>query len=223
MANYCSHCGKPMVQNANFCTHCGTTIKATELKQQLQHKRERVVGTEGPQKRNWIRTGIILGLLSLFGVWIYANLPKRGNPIIASQPVVAVAATYSQAPQQMVDISVRTENGKIVIPLEVVQHRKFVAFSSNNPQNTVPLLAYVSGEGKIITAVSMCEPCNSQRFHIQENKLVCNACGSTWELNSLESISGSCGKFPPDAVPNTIVGNEIQIEEAVVANWQRRI
>lgn len=222
MANYCSHCGKPMVQNANFCTHCGTTINGTELRQQLQHKREKVVGTEGPQK-NWIRTGIILGVLGLFGVWIYANLPKRGNPIIASQPAVTAAATYSQAPQQMVDISVRTENGKIIIPLEVVQQRKFVAFSYNNPQNRVPLLAYVSGEGKVITAVSMCEPCNSQRFHIQENRLICNACGSSWELDNLDAISGGCAKFPPDAVPNITVNNEIQIEENIVARWQRRI
>lgn len=212
-----------MVQNANFCTHCGTIIKGAELKQRLQHKREKVVGTEDPQKKNWIRTGIILGLLSLFGVWIYANLPKRGNPIIASQPVVAAAATYSQAAQQMVDIPVRTENGKIVIPLDVVQQRKFIAFSYNNPQNTVPLLAYVSGEGRIITAVSMCEPCNSQRFHIRGEEVVCNACGSTWKLDNLEAVSGSCSKYPPDVVPNVVVDNQIQIDEQIVARWQRRI
>jgi uncharacterized membrane protein len=211
------------VQNASFCTLCGKTAKGAEMKQRLQHKREKIEGTKGPQKKNWTRTGIILGLLSLFGVWIYANLPKSGNPIIASQPVVAAAATYSRASQQMVDIPVRTENGKIIIPLELVQQRKFVAFSYNTPLNTVPLLAYVSGEGKIITAISMCEPCNSQRFHIQENRLICNACGSTWELDDLEAISGGCSKFPPDVVPNTTVNNEIQINENIVARWQRRI
>lgn len=87
----------------------------------------------------------------------------------------------------------------------------------------MPLLAYLSEEGRIITAISMCEPCNSTAFHINGNELICNSCGTTWELDNLDAISGSCGKYPPDPIPSRVVGNQIQISELSVANWQRRI
>lgn len=123
----------------------------------------------------------------------------------------------------MFDVPSKVQNGKIIIPLDLLKERKFLAFNYTTERNNVPLLAYITGEGKILTAVSMCEPCNSTRFHIKGDKLVCNTCGSTWELNDLEAVSGSCGRYPPDALPNTIIGNDIQIDEQLVARWQRRI
>jgi hypothetical protein len=123
----------------------------------------------------------------------------------------------------MFDIPSRVEEGKIIIPLDVVKERKFVAFNYTTPTNVVPLLAYVSGEGKIVTAVSMCEPCNSKRFHMKGDKLICNSCGTTWEVDNLEAVSGSCGKYPPDALPNIVVGDQIQIDAQTVATWQRRV
>lgn len=69
----------------------------------------------------------------------------------------------------------------------------------------------------------MCEPCNSTEFHIEGNNLICNSCGTTWNLNDLNAISGSCGRYPPDPIPSMVVGNEIQIDEYLVTNWKRRV
>lgn len=150
------------------------------------------------------------------------SLPSYANPIIEQQPVVTGVVQYPASPTQMKPVPVKTENGKIILPLEMVLEKKFVAFDYQSPRGAIPLLAYLSPEGKVITAVSMCEPCNSTRFHIRSDELVCNSCGTTWALDNLAGISGACQEYPPDPLPSIIDGNEIQIEETAVASWTPR-
>ncbi|MBI4535650.1 MAG: DUF2318 domain-containing protein [Ignavibacteriae bacterium] len=224
MAHFCSQCGKPVMQGADFCTHCGASLTGKKtIRKEWQDKREKVIGQAGAPSRNWTRRLVIAGIIAAGIGWVYINMPEGGNAIIKAQPAVVTPASYSAAGEQMFDTPSRVENGKIVVPLELVKEREFVAFHYQAPNNLVPLLAYVSGEGKIVTAISMCEPCNSQRFHMKGENIVCNSCGTTWKIDSLEPVSGSCSKYPPDAVPNTVVGNEVQIDEHLVAQWHRRI
>lgn len=224
MANHCSQCGKPVLQSVKFCTHCGAALGDKNPQPQAwQRKREKVLGDPRPARRHRTKTLITGALIVLAIGWIYINMPESGNPIIKAQPVVVEPASYPATGQHMYDTPSRLENGKIILPLERLQEKKFVAFMYNAKTTVTPLLAYITGEGKVVTAVSMCEPCNSQRFHVRGEELVCNSCGSTWKLDNLEAISGSCGRFPPDAVPNEVVGNEVRIDEQIVAQWQRRI
>lgn len=223
MANFCSRCGKPIEQNARFCTSCGAPLmRLSPAKANWQDKRERVLGKQqsgGKNRATVVLTGLVVIAI---GGWVFLNLPSSGNPVLKALPVVATPAKYSQTAQQMGVVQASVDKGKIILPLDVVKEKRFVKFTYGDPVSGLPLLAYVSGEGKIVTAVSLCEPCNSTTFHIKGDKIICNTCGSTWELNTLEAVSGSCGKYPPDALPNTIVGNEIQIDERLVARWQRR-
>jgi uncharacterized membrane protein len=224
MSNFCSQCGKPVLQNADFCTNCGSSLAGKKpVRSEWEGKRERVLGNGQTRKRHRTKTAIMIAGIAIAAAWVYTNLPGSGNAIVKAQPVVLAPAKYSVAGQQMFDTPSRLENGKIILPLDLVKEKKFVAFHYQMSNNIVPLLAYVSGEGKIVTAISMCEPCNSQRFHIKGDELICNSCGSKWKVDNLEAISGSCSKYPPDAVPNSLVGNEIQIDEQLAATWQRRI
>ena len=224
MTNVCWHCKRTLAGEASFCTHCGASLKGKEsARETLQHKKEKVLGKQQSEQRRKLRPFLIVVVILVTGGWLVVNLPKKTNPVIVAQPVVAASMKYPDGGQQMFDIPVKIADGKIIVPLNVVMARKFISFLYSNSDNSVPLLAYISNEGRLVTAVSMCEPCNSKRFHIQGEKLVCNSCGSTWELNNLDAVSGACGKYPPDAIPSVISGNEIQIDEAVVANWQRRI
>lgn len=224
MSNYCSQCGKPVIQGADFCTHCGASLIGKKPARKEWHdKREKVIGQANLSGKNWKKRLVVAGAIAAFGGWIYYSMPDKGNVVIKAQPALVQAAMYSPAGQQMFDTPARVENGKIVVPLDLLKERKFIAFHYQAPNNLVPLLAYISGEGKIVTAISMCEPCNSQRFHMKGGDIVCNSCGTTWKIDNLEPVSGSCSKYPPDAIPNAVVGNEIQIDERVVAQWQRRI
>lgn len=224
MTSFCSQCGKPVLQGADFCTHCGATLTGKKpVRKEWQDKRAKVIGQMAPSKKRWTKRLVIAGIIAAGVGWVYINMPDSGNATIKAQPAIVEPAKYSPAGQQMLDTPSRVENGKIIVPLDLVKERKFIAFNYQTRNNLVPLLAYVSGEGKIVTAISMCEPCNSQRFHMKGEDIVCNSCGTTWKIDNLEPVSGSCNKYPPDAVANTVVGNEIQIDEQVVAQWQRRI
>lgn len=224
MTKVCSNCHKSIEQNTMFCIYCGASLSgALPVKNSLHHKKEKVLGPPQSHSQRKLKVVLLAGVLILAAGWFYANIPAKTNPIIDAQPAVTDEIKYPGTGQQMFDIPMKVMEGKIRIPLDLIQQKKFVAFQYVTPANNVPLLAYISNEGKLVTAVSMCEPCNSKRFHIQGEKLVCNSCGSTWELNNLDAISGACGKYPPDAIPSVVLGNEILIDEIVVANWKRRI
>lgn len=223
MANFCSQCGKPVQPDAHFCTSCGTSFSGqVPARTQWQDKRERVLGKTASGKKIGPKTIVFSVAALLIGAWVYANLPESGNPIIKASPVVTNPVFYGGTPQQMAAVSAKVENGKVILPLDIVKEKIIVRFVYGDPQYGTPLLAYISTEGKVITAISVCEPCNSTAFHIQDDKIICNSCGTTWKLDNLEAVSGSCGRYPPDPLPNTVTGNEIQIDEQTVARWQRR-
>lgn len=221
MAKYCNQCGRPVVQEADFCTSCGASVTGKAPRAEWKVKREKVLRTQKSNKgvKNVLIAGCFAGVLMMtYYVW-----PKGGNTIINGQPVVAEDVNYRKTRQQMIDIPSKIENGKIIIPLSAVIEKKFVAFNYETPNKTVPLLAYISTEGRLITAVSMCEPCDSRRFHIQGNQLVCNSCGSTWDIDDLKTISGSCGKYPPDVIPSSVEGDQVIIDEKIVNQWRPRV
>jgi uncharacterized membrane protein len=85
------------------------------------------------------------------------------------------------------------------------------------------MLAYINPQGKLVTSIAMCEPCNSKSFHTESQDIVCDNCGTRWNFTTLEGISGSCQKYPPDPIPSQIVGNEVRIKEKLVADWKMRI
>ena len=219
--NYCNKCGFKLMDNPKFCQNCGNSI-GNEIQESFKnHKRQKVVAQKQSKFKS-VNLILLTGLLGIIAIYFF-TIDTKENKIIKKQPKVVESQNYPQTPTSMVNISSKVESGIITIPLDIVKQNKFVRFSYEGAKGTVPLLAYLSEEGKIITAISMCEPCNSTAFHIKGKELVCNSCGTTWELNNMDAISGSCGKYPPDPIPSVIVGNTVQINEFSVANWQRRI
>ncbi len=124
---------------------------------------------------------------------------------------------------RMTEVSAKVENGIISIPLDVVKEKKIVRFEYEGNGVKISLLSYITDGGKIVTAVSVCEPCRSTRFHIKDKSLFCNACNTEWNLETLKGIQGGCLNYPPDVIPSTLVQNQIQIEEKIVAQWKPRV
>jgi hypothetical protein len=71
-------------------------------------------------------------------------------------------------------------------------------------------------------AVRICEPCNGFSFHIEGNQIVCDSCGTRWDLETFKGISGGCQGYPPDVLPSTQEGGKLLVEEAKVVNWKPR-
>ncbi len=162
-------------------------------------------------------------MATVLGVLISSILSSPRNSAIESQPVVSSDINYFGSGLQMVDVSASVKNGEIILPLNLVKQNKFVAFRYTDGSRTIPLLAYVAPDGKLVTAVSLCEPCRSTRFHISGDKIVCNACGTTWTLQNLQPVSGACGAYAPQVIPSKVVGGSVQIDAKNLDSWQPRV
>jgi uncharacterized membrane protein len=100
--------------------------------------------------------------------------------------------------------------------------KKIVRFEYEGQGVRVPLLAYVTSTGRVVTAVSLCEPCRSTRFHIEEKAIVCNSCATEWDLETLKGIKGGCVNYPPAVIPSAVEKDRILIEEEAVLDWKPR-
>ena len=184
-------------------------------------KREKVLGEK--KKSPWLFVSLIVIAVVLGGVafWIIQG-KTTPNPKIASQQKVMERVDYAGQTVSMTDIVAKVENGKISIPLDVLKEKKMVRFEYEGKGVKIPLLAYVTLAGRVVTAISMCEPCRSTRFHIQDKTLVCNACATEWNLETLKGIQGGCMNYPPEVIPSTVEKDRVLIEEKVVLGWKPR-
>lgn len=175
------------------------------------------------------------GIYVIAGVAIVAVLAVGGfmlseKPSGADAGAVNVGATsYQQA--SFLPVNAAESNGDIMLDLNQLKSNKTetfnvpgINFTLNNgtPFNNLPLLAYVSPNGNIVVAASLCEPCSGTTFHIEGDQLVCNTCGTRWSLNGLQGVAGGCTQYPPESVKYTIQGGKLIIKKADVQNWKPR-
>lgn len=222
--NYCSRCGTQLTDIINHCPVCGLKIERDNLKNpDLNNDKRKKIFQSGKKKNRskyWLGAAVIV-IIGL--IIIYNQQPTKEYSIIKNQPQVTNSVSYPVTRYDETYTVAFARNGNIILPLDLVKEKKMVKFDFLSSGGKIPILAYLTEDGKVITAISMCEPCNSTDFHIQGSSLICNSCGTTWNLNNLNAVSGSCSKYPPDPLPSIVVGNEIQIDKALVENWKRRV
>ena len=215
----CPKCQMKNQESSRFCKKCGFQLSGSSF----QDKKEKVLG-EKKRRHLWILISFAALAVVLVGVGYWIIEGNTGaNPRVSSQPKVSGNFDYTGQSIRMTDIQAKVEKGKISIPLDVVKEKKMVRFEYENNGLRIPLLAYITQSGKVVTAVSMCEPCRSTRFHIKDKIIVCNACATEWNLETLKGIQGGCLNYPPDIIPNTIEKDHIQMDEKIVTQWKPRV
>ena len=215
----CPKCQTKNQDSNNFCKKCGFQLSGSSF----QDKKEKVLG-ERKRKTYWVPMSLAVVAVVLAGVgyWLIKG-DSAADPRVSSQPKVSGKVDYAGQKIAMTDIQAKVEKGKISIPLDVVKEKKMVRFDYENNGNKIPLLAYITQTGRVVTAVSMCEPCRSTRFRINDKKIVCNACGTEWNLETLKGIQGGCLNYPPDVISSTIEKDRIQIDEKNIVQWKSRV
>jgi uncharacterized membrane protein len=189
----------------------------------FQQKKEKVLGLER-RKPRWSTAVLVIVIVLLTGVAYWLIQRNSGNDsTISSQPRVSGRVDYSGQTVKMTDVQAKVEDGKIVVPVHLLKEKKIVRFEYEGNGLKIPLLAYLTMAGRVITAISMCEPCKSTRFHIKDKSMVCNACYTEWTLETLKGISGGCMNYPPEVIPNTVEKDSILIDEKVVLGWKPRV
>ncbi|MFZ5946258.1 MAG: Fe-S-containing protein [Bacillota bacterium] len=131
---------------------------------------------------------------------------------------------YQRKSIQMTDIKSTIENDKIIIPLKPIKENSIIYTEYVNGNKVVPLTAFITPQGDVIAAISMCEPCRGTKFHIEGLELVCNACGTRWTLDGLKGTWGGCLKYPPEELNYQMdsQGENLLLDEQDIANWQPR-
>lgn len=213
----CPNCKTKNQDSNNFCNKCGFKLLASEF----QEKKEKILG-ERKKKPYWIP--IIFGTIAIILVGV-GYLIIQGKTVSESPSQLKIKGKFDYTDQtiKMTDILAKVNGGKISIPLDTIKEKKLVRFELEGNGIKFPLLAYITPSGRVVTAISMCEPCRSTRFHIKGNKLVCNACYTEWDIETLKGIQGGCLNYPPDVIPSTIEGDQIRIDEKVVTQWKPRV
>jgi len=215
----CPKCQTKNQDSSRFCKKCGLQLSNSSF----QEKKEKVLGErKGKPYRVPVSLAIIAIALAGIGYWVIQG-GTTANSQISSQPKVSSNVSYAGQTISMADIQAKVENGKITIPFDILLEKRMVRFEYQANGVYVPLLSYVTQSGRVVTAVSMCEPCKSTRFHIKDKTLVCNACYTEWDLENLKGIKGGCLNYPPDVIPSTIEKGRILIEEKIVKEWKPRV
>lgn len=141
------------------------------------------------------------------------------------------ANDYTNQSIEMTRITPEISDTQVIVNVEEIKAGKIVTFdvpgisftlNNGTPFENLPLMAYVSPQGNLVLARSLCEPCSGVAFHIEGEELVCNACVTRWNLESLQGISGGCPDYPPETVQYEVNDGKMVIDMEVLKNWEPR-
>ncbi len=219
----CPQCGNQLKGTARFCPSCGAAIK----NQQTPSTEEPAANENGSRNRMSSRLRyILLGIFAIIGVYlivtIYNYIYFEEHDVITTQPVVSDPVDYTDREIPMTDITGAVENGYFTFPLQEVLNHKLVRLEYQGPTAVIPILAYISTRGKLVTSISISEPSNSSRFTIINNEIHNNNCPSHWELDSMRALA-CCGNNYPDPIPSEVRHGKVMIAVSTIENWRRRL
>ncbi len=211
----CPSCGSGVKAGMRFCRQCGSDLATVETVESSSQQATK-------PKMKLIAAGLIFvvlvgGLSAYFGV-----LFREFHPVIEMQPTVVVPIEYGvtqKIPSQQIEA--RMDQGFITIPLQRVIDMKLVRFFDPEGIQHLPLIAYITPEGKLVTAISKSEICQSEDFYLEGHNIHCASCPSYWNMSSLEAYA-CCQRYYPDPVPSALVGNDVRIDAERVRNWRPR-
>lgn len=199
-------------------------------------KKAVVMGKSPGRRRGFPVLPVSLAALLLAGLVAVAGLAARGggagrDPAGGSYRVEA--RRYDPARRiEQTEVVPQFRDGKIYLDLATLRERGIVRFTvpdrpvtlpNGSRFDSLPVTAYIAPSGRVVAAVSFCEPCSGTRFHIRGDRLACNVCGTQWRLEDLKGITGGCLLYPPDEVGYRVEGDTLILDEQELRSWEPRI
>lgn len=180
-------------------------------------KQEKFTQTKKSNMTMWVIAAVAIVVV---GVGVSMFLSKGGSQASAAYNI-GQAVSYGNV--EMTDVANTVSNGKVAVALDEVKKAGIIYTEYNQNGKNLALTAWVAPNGDVQAAVSMCEPCRGKKFHIEGNDIVCNTCGTRWNLTTLEGVSGGCLKYPPDKVKFEVKDGKILMDESQIKAWQPRV
>ncbi|MDP1677699.1 MAG: Fe-S-containing protein [Bacteroidota bacterium] len=209
----CSQCGNTLSDNAVVCVQCGKIFQ-TDIAAQPVSKKQRMIKIISA-------IVIIVVLFSGFGYFV-ATIGRSYHPIIDDQPSIGFGINAAPGKIMSNKINGAIEGNDIVFPLEIVTNYRIIRLDDPEGKQTVPILAYITPRGKVVTAMSISESCRSNDFYLEGNNIHCANCPSNWNMESMEAYA-CCQKYYPDPIPSKVINGQVHIEKNIVQNWRTRL
>ena len=116
------------------------------------------------------------------------------------------AAAGSVYPSKLVQANVAGET--VSIPLADVQENVNSKFTVGVNTYEISFMAY-QFEGTIYVRADICPPCRSESFTLDNDRLVCDTCGTVFQAGSGQGVSGPCVKYPKASVTHEVKDGKI--------------
>lgn len=168
--------------------------------------------------------GLVAVILVIASYLAFGNSDKPSTSVNAAANAGQKANYSPNDKLEQTIVESKVENGKaIVATLSTVKEKKFIWTEYKANGKRIPLTAFIQPDGKVMVAVSFCEPCKGETFHITGKQIVCNVCGTTWDLQTLKGISGGCLTYPPEALTYSLNGDNLEVPQTVLDAWAPRV
>ena len=171
----------------------------------MSHENREKIFNNG-KKRNY---RILIGSLTLIIVVTVAGIYLSGMQRFEAK--LPQAGVQYNPPSKPTSVQYTVEGNSLILSFAEVQSSRYVIFDYVQTGEPIPMMAYVAPSGRTVTAIRLCEPCESKSFWFDTDQAVCSACGTRWYAETLKGISGACTESPPTEVKNTISGNNLII------------
>ncbi len=223
---FCPQCGSEQKSQAKFCTQCGESLIREPLKEPdaaAPTSQRSAPPAKDPMPKAKIAIAGLFGIVVLILLIIFYNyLTIEEHGVIAAQPVVGDGRFYENRTVEMVDVSSQVRDGHLIFSLNDVLEHELVRVEYRGETTKIPVLSYISPRGKLVTAISISEPCNATRFTIIDGAIKCNNCDAKWEVGTMQALS-CCPNNYPAPINSEVIGNEVRVAISTLENWRRRL
>jgi hypothetical protein len=168
----------------------------------------------GGNKNNLVVAAILVVVLGYWGMTQRggSDYPNLVSGVFYDTPVVSADTGKVTVPEEVVAnsrlvfVDVKLDN----VTSEFNYLGRRIILSSYRNAEYLPLVIISTPNGNTISGVRVCEPCSSFSFHIVDGKyLQCDACGTRWDIETLQGISGGCMSYPPPRLSTGLVGGVV--------------
>jgi len=202
----------------------------------LYDKREKVLSGHAKVNSSSIMIIALVSLMLVGGIFI-SRIKAKGSvppPKKVARVSVSNPLNYSGKRYDMATIEASEDKDNIIISLAEVKKNRIVSFrvksggvvveERNFGKRALPMMAYITPSGSLVTAVAYCEPCRSIYFHTETDMtLTCHVCGTKWNLESLQALSGACMPYPPIEIKSRVAGGKIYLKKKDISTWKPRV
>ncbi len=168
-------------------------------------------------------TILSIALLFVISVFVYQILNSDKDSASAGK-IIANPRSYIGKIAQMKQTIPVVKDGMISISFSELDKFNIVKFEINNSQGfSVPVMAYISSQGRIFEGVALCE-CTSNEFFLAGKTIVCKKCRTTYSMEDQKYLSGSkaSGKYPPFNLNPELKDGMVVIDHSLILDWRMR-